>query len=129
MTKFLAWWLVNTFSLLAVAYLLPGVHIERNFLTVLLVVLLIGVINAILRPLLYFASCGLIILTLGLIIPILNALLLLLADSIAGDAFEIDSLGWAVLAAIIMGIINWAIGRLTEDESDKKEGVYVIRSK
>jgi uncharacterized membrane protein YvlD (DUF360 family) len=58
---------------------------------------------------------------LGLAIPVLNALLLLLADELAGDAFEIDGLLWAVIAAILMGIINSVLnGIFKEDEEQKR---------
>jgi len=124
---FIQRWLVNTFSLLIVTLLLPGVNLETDFLSVILVALLIGVINSLLRPILYFAGCGLIILTAGLAIPVINALLLLLADELAGDAFNIDGFGWAILAAIIMGIVNMVVGFATADDSEDEEGVRVIR--
>ena len=114
------WWLVNTISLFVVSEILPGVEREEGIVPLLLIALLIGVINAMLRPILYFASCGLIVLTLGLIIPVLNALLLLLADEIAGDAFEIDTFWWAVLAAILMGIINSILNGLFKGDEDEK---------
>jgi putative membrane protein len=121
MGNFLIWWLVNTISVFVVSEVLPGVEREEGILPLLLIALLIGVINAMLRPILYFVSCGLIIITLGLAIPVLNALLLLLADELAGDAFEIDGLLWAVIAAILMGIINSVLnGIFKEDEEQKR---------
>jgi putative membrane protein len=121
MGNFLIWWLVNTISVFVVSEVLPGVEREEGIVPLLLIALLIGVINAMLRPILYFVSCGLIIITLGLAIPVLNALLLLLADELAGDAFEIDGLLWAVIAAILMGIINSVLnGIFKEDEEQKR---------
>ena len=120
MQKFLIGWLINAISVFVVSEILPGVEREEGIVPLLLIALLIGVINAMLRPILYIASCGLIILTLGLIIPVLNALLLLLADAIAGDAFEIDGLLWAVIAAILMGIINSVLHSLFKQDEDKK---------
>lgn len=81
-----------------VAAILPGVDISEG-------------IGMLLRPILYLLSCGFIIITLGLIIPVLNALLLLLADELAGKSFE-------------MGIINAVLHRLIKD-GDKW---YVIRA-
>lgn len=123
MRKFLLWWLVNAISLFVVTALLPAVKTEEGIFPLLLVALLIGVINALVRPVLYLLSCGLIILTLGLIIPVLNALLLLLADRVAGSAFDIDGFGWAIVAALIMGFVNWLLSQifgLDEDEKERK---------
>jgi putative membrane protein len=120
MGNFLIWWLVNTISVFVVSEVLPGVEREEGILPLLLIALLIGVINAMLRPILYFVSCGLIIITLGLAIPVLNALLLLLADELAGDAFEIDGLLWAVIAAILMGIINSILNGIFKGEEEQK---------
>jgi putative membrane protein len=127
MGNFFMWWFINTISIFAVSAILPGVTLEDSIGSVLLVSLIIGLVNAIVRPVLYIASCGLIILTLGLVIPILNALLLLLADSLAGSRFEVDGILWAVIAAILMGIINSVLQGLIKPER-KKEEPYVIRS-
>jgi putative membrane protein len=121
MGKFLLWWLVNTVSLFVVSEILPGVEREEGIVPLLLIALLIGVINAMLRPILYFVSCGLILITLGLIIPVLNALLLLLADEVAGDAFEVDGLLWAVIAALLMGLINSILNGVFKGEEDEKQ--------
>jgi putative membrane protein len=121
MAKFLLWWLVNTVSLFVVSEILPGVEREEGIVPLLLIALLIGVINAMLRPILYFVSCGLILITLGLIIPVLNALLLLLADEVAGDAFEVDGLLWAVIAALLMGLINSILNGVFKGEEDEKQ--------
>jgi uncharacterized membrane protein YvlD (DUF360 family) len=57
MGNFLIWWLVNTISVFVVSEVLPGVEREEGILPLLLIALLIGVINAMLRPILYFVSC------------------------------------------------------------------------
>jgi putative membrane protein len=115
------WWGINAISLFVVASILPGVDLSRDIGSILLVALVVGLVNAVLRPILYIASCGLIILTLGLAIPVLNALLLLLADELAGDRFDIDSIWWAILAAILMGIINAVLHRIIEGDEDKRK--------
>ncbi len=132
MRSFFIQWLFNAISLFVVTALLPGVQLAEGIGTLLLVALLIGLINALLRPILYFLSCGFIILTLGLIIPVLNALLLLLADEIAGNRFEIDGFWWAVGAALLMGVINTVLNRLFHDDDDDKKDKdkrYVIQGK
>lgn len=128
MRDFLLWWLFNAISLFVVAAVLPGVKLAEGIGTLLLVALIIGLVNAILRPILYFLSCGFIILTLGLVIPVLNALLLLLADEMAGSRFEIDGLLWAILAAILMGIINSVLHHFAGDDEKDRNKQYVIKS-
>lgn len=125
MRAFFSWWLVNTISLFVVAALLPGVRLSDGLLPLVGVAFLIGLVNALLRPILYIMSCGCILLTLGLIVPILNALLLLFADRLAGDLFSIDSLLWAVVAALLMGFINSVLQNLIEPDK-KDEQPYVI---
>lgn len=125
MRAFFSWWFVNAVSLFVVAALLPGVRLSDGLLPLVGVALLIGLINALLRPILYIMSCGCILLTLGLIVPILNALLLLFADRLAGDLFSVDSLLWAVVAALLMGFINSVLQNLIEPDK-KDEQPYVI---
>ncbi len=130
MGRLLIWWGVNALSLFIVASILPGVKIAEGVGTLIFVALIIGLINALLRPIFYLASCGFIILTLGLVIPILNALLLLLADRLVGDAFTIDSFLWAILAAILMGILNAFFSSFFKNDKEEKEAyVHIITPK
>lgn len=120
MRNLLIWWGVNAVSIFVVAGLLPGVDLADGLGPLLLVALVVGLVNAILRPILYLLSCGLIVLTLGLAIPILNAVLLLLADELAGDAFNIDGFWWALLAAILMGILNAVLHSILKPDKEKE---------
>ena len=126
MRKFVIWWGVNAISLFVVAEILPGVTVQEGLGTLLLVALVIGLVNAIVRPILYLMSCGLIVITLGLIIPVLNAVLLLLADSLAGGRFEVDNVLWAIIAAFLMGVINSVLNKQIEPDEDKKKKPHVI---
>ena len=125
MRNFLIGWALNALTLYLVANILPGVDVAGDFGSVVLVALIIGLVNAILRPVLYLLSCGLIVVTLGLIIPVLNAILLLLADELAGDRFNIDGILWAIVCAVLMGIINSVLHNVfvSEDRKEKKRHV------
>lgn len=88
------------------ALVLPGIHIQPfSWVTLLLLGLVIGVIDAIVRPVVSFLSLPLTILTLGLFQLVLNALLLYLA-SLVVPAFKIDNFLWAVAGGIVLGIIH-----------------------
>ncbi|HEX9035637.1 MAG TPA: phage holin family protein [Ktedonobacterales bacterium] len=88
------------------ALILPGIHISPfSWTTLLLLGLVIGVIDALVRPVVSFLSLPLTILTLGLFQLVLNALLLYLA-SLVVPAFKIDNFLWAILGGIVLGIIH-----------------------
>lgn len=91
---------------LTVLLLHPHLSIQPFSWTALLLLgLVIGVIDAIVRPVVQFLSLPLTILTLGLFQLVLNALLLYLASLVVSD-FKIDNFLWAVLGGIVLGIIH-----------------------
>jgi putative membrane protein len=107
MRNFLLRLFINAFSLTVVAMILPGIHFSDNSLvTLALVALILGLVNAILKPLIFILSCPLIIFTLGLWALVINGIVLLITDELAGSRFEIDSFWWAVLAGLIIGFIG-----------------------
>ena len=85
MQRFLLRLVVNGLAIAIIAALLPGIQIANNDIGTLAVLALIfGVVNAIVRPIVMILSCPFIILSLGLLIPIINGLLLMLTASISG---------------------------------------------
>jgi len=102
--QFLQNWLVNTFGVLVAVVLLPGVECA-SIVQLLLASLLLGVLNACVRPFLLFAALPLLVMTLGLFLIVINALLLYFVAWVVPE-FTIDSFGWAVLAALIIGFIS-----------------------
>ena len=99
--------LVNALSIAVIARLLPGITVANNaFETYLLIGLVFGVLNALVKPLLTLLTCSLVVLTFGLFILVINGLMLLLTARILGDIFIVDGLGTAILGGIIISIIN-----------------------
>jgi len=92
-----------------VAWLLPGVHI-KNFGTVILVAVVYSVINFLLYKILFWLSIPFVIITFGLFTLVINAFLLWITDKILND-FKIDSIGWTVVAAVLItlgnGLLHW----------------------
>lgn len=121
MQNFLLRLIINAVALAATATILPGIHIsDSGAATLLLVALIFGVLNAVVKPVLLIMSCPLIILTLGLFYLVVNGLMLLITDAIAGNRFEVDSLGWAVLGGLLIGFINSVLeGALGVKDEDK----------
>ncbi len=102
--RFLQNWLVNTFGVLVAVFLLPGVECG-SFGQLILASLLLGVLNASVRPFLLFVALPLLVMTLGLFLIVINALLLYFVAWMV-PAFEIKSFGWALLGAFIIGLVS-----------------------
>lgn len=97
-------WLLSALAIITSAYLLPGVRVN-SVGTALLAAIVLGILNAVLRPILLFLTLPVNILTLGLFTFVVNALVVLLATQIV-PGFQVDGLLWAIIFAIILSIIN-----------------------
>lgn len=95
-------WLINALIILSLPYLIPGIHVA-SFWTALLVALVLGILNALVRPILIILTLPITLVSLGLFIFVLNALLLWLTSTLV-KGFEVKSFGAALLASIIMWI-------------------------
>jgi len=111
MKQFLQSWLVNVLAVLIAATIL-GDSIRFNFSGLLIAMVLLGMLNGMVRPLLLVLSFPLVVLTLGLFIVVINAFLLmvvswLMPDTTAsGPAFHVTSFWTACKAALIMALVN-----------------------
>ena len=98
--------IVNGLAIGLTAALLPGIHIVPfSYTTLLLLGLVFGVINAIIRPVVNLLSLPITILSLGLWQLVLNALMLYLGSLFVSE-LKIDGFWWAILGGIVMGIIG-----------------------
>ncbi|MDA0188949.1 MAG: phage holin family protein [Proteobacteria bacterium] len=103
-------WLLNAIALLAVAYLLPAIHVA-SFGAALVAALLLGLINAVLRPLLIVLTLPATLLTLGLFILVINGLLFWLAGSLI-EGFVVSGFWPAVFGSVLYSVISWALSAL-----------------
>ncbi len=105
-------WLITAVAVWVAAQLVGGIHLD-GWESTLIVALILGLLNAYIKPLLVFASLPALIMTLGLFLIILNTILLALTAWIAGKFdsihFDVDSFGAALLGAIIISIVSWLI--------------------
>ncbi len=112
--------LVNAAALWVAAAVIDGVQLSSSWLGVLLVAALFGVVNAFLKPLATFLSLPAIVLTLGFFILVVNAAMLGLTAAIS-DHLDIDGFGSALLGAIVVSIVSWAISTfLPEDKKPNR---------
>jgi putative membrane protein len=105
--------LVSGLAVLLTAYLLPGVHID-GFLTALLVAVVLAILNTLVKPILVVLTIPLTILTLGLFLLVINAVIILLAGEIIGG-FVLDGFWWALLFSIIVTVIMSIYESLAKD--------------
>jgi putative membrane protein len=86
------------------SYLLEGVHIDK-FTTALLLALVLAVLNAIVKPLLVILTLPITIITLGLFLLVINAVIILLGDHFL-DGFNVDGFWWALLFSILLSVVS-----------------------
>lgn len=99
--------LLNSAALLAADYFVPGIEI-KGFISALIAALLLGFVNTFVRPVLVFLTFPLSVVTLGLFIFVLNAILFTLVSWLV-PGFNVYTLGGAFMGAIITGIISWLL--------------------
>lgn len=102
--KILGEWIIRTLILLITAYIVPGFKID-SYVTAFLVALVLGVLNMFVKPILVLFTLPATVLTLGLFLFVINALLLILAASLV-RGFQISSFGTAIVASIVITILS-----------------------
>lgn len=107
MKEFLIRWFVTTLAVMGAAWLIPGISYDSNG-TLLAAALLLGIINALVRPVLLILSLPFIILTMGFFILVINALLLLFVSAIV-PGFHVEGFWHALFAGIVIGLISWLL--------------------
>ncbi len=106
-------WLITAVALVAAAYLVPGISVRGNdgLVAVLIMAAILGMVNVLVKPLLSVLSCGLIVLTLGLFLVVINALSLWLASWIAQNwfnvGFVVDGFWPALWGSLIVSIVSF----------------------
>lgn len=124
MKNFLVKTIANAAALAVAIWLLSGITLTgtstgRKIWTLILVALIFGVVNFVVKPVVKLLSFPLFILTLGLITLVINALMLLLTSWLAGQlslAFHVEGFWTAVLGGLIVSIVSWAMHMILPDE-------------
>lgn len=107
-------WLISALSLIVTAALLPGIEV-KGVLSAVVASAFLGIFNAIVRPILLIITLPINIVTLGLFTLVINGLMLYcVAQVIKG--VEISGFGWAILGALVLGLISWVLNLLIGDE-------------
>jgi putative membrane protein len=108
--RLLVVWLINALALIAVAYLLPSVAVS-SFGAALVAALVLGLVNAVVRPVLILLTLPVTVLTLGLFIFVLNGLLFWAVGSWL-EGFAVGGFWAGVFGAILFSVVSWALSAL-----------------
>ena len=103
-------WVLNAGTLLVLAYYLPGLEVS-GFYAALITALVLGLVNAVIRPLIILLTLPISILTLGLFTFIINALLFWFVSTVV-EGFEVAGFWPAFWGALIMSLVSWVLGLL-----------------
>jgi putative membrane protein len=110
MGKFLIRVVVSAVAIAVTAAILPGIHVVNSDIgTFLLLGLVFGIVNALIKPLVTVLTCPLVILTLGLFLFVINGIMLLITASLSGGRLVVEGIGWAIVGGIIMGVVNMVL--------------------
>jgi putative membrane protein len=113
----------------AAAMLIPGIHLHTHSTagkagTLLLVALIFGIINAVLKPIAKTAGCLAYVVTFGLISIVVNGLLFWLTSYVAGKLdvpFHVAGFGPAVLGALFVGVVAWVVSLILDRKDLEKD--------
>lgn len=103
-------WILNAVALLVVAYLLPGITVA-SFGSALIAALVLGLLNTLVKPLLILLTLPITIVTLGLFLLVLNALVFWFAGSVL-KGFQVGGFWWALLGAFVYSVVSGLLSRL-----------------
>ena len=102
--------IINMVAILIISYLFPRMIWVDGFLAALVAAFLLGVVNAIIRPILVFLTLPLTIVTLGLFLLVVNGLMLWLVSALV-RGFHVSGFWGAVLGSILISIVSWVLSR------------------
>ena len=120
--------LVNAAALWVAARLIEGIRVggatqQEQIVTLLLVALIFGVVNALIRPLVKAVTCPFYVLTLGLFTFIVNALMLMLTGAVAGAFgldFAVDGFWAALLGSLVISVVSFLLSMFLGDDKDER---------
>jgi len=118
MTKLILRWAINAIALWVAITYVPGIHAQGGWPALLGLALIFGLVNALLRPLLEILTCPLLILTLGVGVLLINALLFWLTGLIGqqfGIGFTVDGFWPAFFGALVVSVVSIVLSLLIRD--------------
>lgn len=118
--NFLITLVINMFALAITAWIVPGIHPPTTFLGLAWAALIFGFVNAVLRPIVLVLSLPFIVVTLGLFIFIVNALMIMFIGALTG--LTVENFGWALVGAVVISLVNMFLNGLFGEEPARQQG-------
>jgi putative membrane protein len=115
-------WLVSAMMVIAVAYILPGVYVS-TFLVALVVAVVLGMVNSIIRPLAVLLTLPITIVTLGLFTFVLDALLVMFC-AVVVPGFVVNNFWWALLFALLISLVNSFLKKQAKHENMSNPTIF-----
>jgi len=118
-------WLIIALAVVVAVWLVPGIEVTgtSGWLTVIIMAAVLGLINAIIRPILALLSCGCIVATLGLFMLVINAFTFWLASYITsswfGQGFQVDSFWSAFLGSLVVSVVSFLVSMVLVDDRER----------
>ena len=124
--KLLLRWIITAFALFCAAWLVPGIDVDGSgWVLYAVMAAVLGLVNAIVRPILKFLTCPLIVLTLGLFTLVINALTLWLSSWIAVNwlnvGFYVEDFWAALLGSVIVSVVSVVLSVFVKDDDEDKK--------
>jgi len=108
--------LLSAIAVVVLSYVLPGVGVD-SFITAIIVAIVLSILNFLVKPLLVILTLPVTIITLGLFLLIVNAIIILLADKLIGG-FQVDGLWWALLFSLLLSFLQSILFSLLKDRKE-----------
>jgi putative membrane protein len=125
--KLILRWVITALAIAAAVWIVPGIFVENEasaITTLALTAIVLGLINAVIRPLISFLSCGLIVLTLGLFTLVINAFTLWLTSYVAqnwlGIGFVVEDFWAALFGAVIISLVSFVLSLFLVDAKESR---------
>lgn len=118
-------WLITALAVVAAAFLVPGIEVigSSGWVTVIVMAAVLGLINAIVRPILALLSCGCIVATLGLFMLVINTFTFWLASYITTAwfdlGFQVDSIWAAFLGSLVVSVVSFLLSMVLVDDRER----------
>ncbi len=118
MPRFMLKWFVTGLAIILASYLLPGIRIDST-MALIMAALVLGLLNAVVRPILFLLTLPITVMTLGLFLLVVNAITLWLADKIV-PGFTVEGTSY-VWAALIITICSWLLNLFIRKEERRRQ--------
>lgn len=120
LVKLILRWIAAAAAVGLAIHFVPGLEYDGRISTLFVVALILGLVNAIVRPVVKMLACGIIALTLGLALLVINAAMLYLTSAIAGHfgyGFEIHGFQAAVIGSLVISLVTWVLSVFISDDN------------